>query len=253
MTKLLLLFALVSASMTAAERVGVLLKTDAGDIEIEVMLGAAPISAGSFLAHVDAGLLDGGGFYRTVYPENDNGSPKISVIQGGILPDTEGLPAVAHETTEQTSMLHLDGVISLARGEVGSGSGGTFFICIGDQPSLDMGGGRAVSGDGQGFAAFGRVVKGMEVVKKIHQSKTNSANDDAYTAGGGGALAPVTPASQLTALPSHSSAPGSATPATTNPAAQLQFTLLPRGNQPRPSPLDREALRLLRVWLGRAV
>ena len=181
MNKYLFLFALFSACIAAAERV--VLETDAGEIHLDVLVDQAPISAGSFLAHVDAGLLDGGGFYRTVYPDNDNGSPKISVIQGGLLPDHEGLGPVGHETTEQTGILHLDGVVSLARSEVGSGSGATFFICIGDQPSLDMGGGRAVSGDGQGFAAFGRVVKGMDVVKKIHQTKTARASDDAYTAG----------------------------------------------------------------------
>ncbi|MBT5903425.1 MAG: peptidylprolyl isomerase [Opitutaceae bacterium] len=170
-------------SCLSAKPIAVTLETQVGVIEIEVLIDQAPISGASFLAHVDAGMLNDGGFYRTVYPENDNGSPKISVIQGGMLPDTEGLPPIAHETTTQTGILHRDGVISLARSEVGSATGGTFFICIGDQPSLDMGGGRAVSGDGQGFAAFGRVTKGMDVVKKIHRTKTNSDSDDAYTAG----------------------------------------------------------------------
>lgn len=166
-----------------AKPVAVTLETDHGTIEIEILVDQAPISANGFLAHVDAGLFNDGGFYRTVNPANDNGSPKISVIQGGLLPDTEGLPSIEHETTEQTGILHRDGVISLARSEVGSATGGTFFICIGDQPSLDMGGGRAVSGDGQGFAAFGRVTQGMDVVRKIHRTKTNTASEDAYTAG----------------------------------------------------------------------
>lgn len=135
------------------------------------------------MAHLDAELYNGAGFYRTVYPENDNGNPKISVIQGGVLPGTEGLPPVSHETTGQTGILHKDGVISLARGEVGTGGGAAFFICIGDQPSLDMGGGRAVSGDGQGFAAFGRVIRGMDVVRTIHQSRPSGNTEDAYLAG----------------------------------------------------------------------
>lgn len=163
--------------------ISVVLETDMGVIEIEVYLDKAPRSSASFLAHVDAGLLNNGGFYRTVYPENDNGAPKISVIQGGMLPETKGLPAIPHETTGETGILHQDGVVSLARGTVGSGSGGTFFICIGDQPSLDMGGGRASSGDGQGFAAFARVTRGMDVVQKIHQSKTRTDRKDSYTAG----------------------------------------------------------------------
>jgi peptidyl-prolyl cis-trans isomerase A (cyclophilin A) len=177
---------LIALSLTltaAAQPVTVVLKTEVGEIEIEVLVDQAPISGGSFLAHVDQGLLDGGGFYRTVNPENDNGSPKISVIQGGVLPGAQSLGPVAHETTETTGIKHLDGVVSLARADVGSGSGSTFFVCIGDQPSLDMGGGRAVSGDGQGFPAFARVSKGMNVVRKIHQAKTASASEAAYTAG----------------------------------------------------------------------
>jgi len=173
----------IGAGHAQAESVHVVLETGQGTIEIEVMMDQAPISGGSFLAHIDAGLIAKGGFYRTVYPENDNGSPKISVIQGGVLPGTDGLPPVGHETTKQTGILHKNGVVSIARAEVGTGSGAAFFICIGDQPSLDMGGGRAVSGDGQGFAAFARVTKGMDVVHKIHQTKTASDGEDAYTSG----------------------------------------------------------------------
>lgn len=171
------------AGAAHADSVLVVLETDKGVIEIEVLVDQAPVSSGSFLAHIDAGLIAKGGFYRTVYPDNDNGSPKISVIQGGLLPGADGLPPVGHETTSQTGILHKDGVVSIARGAVGTGSGGAFFICIGDQPSLDMGGGRAVSGDGQGFAAFARVTKGMDVVHKIHQTKAASSGEDAYTSG----------------------------------------------------------------------
>jgi len=180
---LLLAFSLEAAPATAADPVPVVLETAMGNIHLEVLIDQAPVSGGSFLAHVDAGLLNGGGFYRTVNPANDNGSPKISVIQGGLLPEMEGLPPVAHETTEHTGILHLDGVVSLARSEVGTGSGGTFFICVGDQPSLNAGGGRAVSGDGLGFAAFARVIAGMDVVRKIHESKTKTDSEDTYTAG----------------------------------------------------------------------
>ena len=175
---------LCAGGVATAEPVLVVLETEKGNIELSIDVDRAPVSARSFLAHVDAGLYNRtGGFYRTVYPENDNGNPKISVIQGGVLPGTDGLPPVAHETTEQTGILHKDGVISLARAEVGTGGGAAFFICVGDQPSLDMGGGRAVSGDGQGFAAFGHVVAGMDVVRAIHQSKPSSNSEDAYLAG----------------------------------------------------------------------
>ncbi len=179
----MLVLAVAASLQSMAEPVHVVLETEKGAIELRLDVDRAPLSAGSFLAHLDAGLYDGSGFYRTVHPENDNGNPKISVIQGGVLAGTEGLPPVAHETTEQTGILHKDGVVSLARGEVGTGGGAAFFICIGDQPSLDMGGGRAVSGDGQGFAAFGRVISGMEVVRAIHRSPPTSQSADAYLAG----------------------------------------------------------------------
>lgn len=178
----LIVVLVIGAGHAGAKPVHVVLETEKGTIEIEVMVDQAPVSSGSFLAHIDVGLIAKGGFYRTVYPDNDNGSPKISVIQGGVLAETAGLPPVAHETTRQTGILHKDGVVSLARGAVGTGGGAAFFICIGDQPSLDMGGGRAVSGDGQGFAAFARVTRGMDVVRQIHQAKTVKG-DDAYTAG----------------------------------------------------------------------
>lgn len=165
----------------SGDSVGVILETTAGSIELEVYPERAPLSAGSFLAFVDAGHLDGAGFYRTVSPQNDNGSPVISVIQGGILAEDEVLPSVAHETTEDTGLLHKDGVISLARGAPGTGSGAAFFICIGDQPALDFGGMR--NPDGQGFATFGKVVKGMDVVHDIHQRDANAPTDSEYMRG----------------------------------------------------------------------
>jgi peptidyl-prolyl cis-trans isomerase A (cyclophilin A) len=163
------------------DRVGVILETTAGTIELEVYPQRAPLSAGSFLAFVDAGHLDGAGFYRTVSPDNDNGSPAISVIQGGRLEDDELLPSVPHETTKDTGLLHRDGVISLARAAPGTASGAAFFICIGDQPALDFGGQR--NPDGQGFATFGRVVDGMDVVRDIHQRDASAPTDSAYMRG----------------------------------------------------------------------
>jgi peptidyl-prolyl cis-trans isomerase A (cyclophilin A) len=159
----------------------VALETELGPIAIEVFEDAAPLSAGSFLAFVDAGLLDGGSFYRTVSPENDNGHPPISVIQGGVKDDGNYPAPVAHETTEMTGIRHENGIVSLARAEVGTASGAAFFICIGDQPGLDYGGAR--NPDGQGFAAFGRVVEGMDVVHAVHQREAGGASESAYTQG----------------------------------------------------------------------
>jgi peptidyl-prolyl cis-trans isomerase A (cyclophilin A) len=142
------------------------LDTSLGEIVIEVDPKHAPISAGEFLRYVDAGLYDGGAFYRVVRSDNDPSATRIDVIQGGLTALDRALPPVRHETTERTGIHHTNGVISLARRELGTGTGAKFFICIGNQPALDFGGRR--NPDGQGFAAFGRVVKGMDIVRKIH-------------------------------------------------------------------------------------
>jgi len=165
----------------AADPVHVVLDTALGEIEVAVDADRAPVSAGDFLEYVDKGLYEGASFYRTVMPENDNGTPAISVVQGGVQDPARALPPVRHETTGETGLRHEDGVISLARTEPGTGGGSAFFICIGDQPSLDFGGMR--NPDGQGFAAFGRVVRGMDVVHAIHGQPANAESDSAYTAG----------------------------------------------------------------------
>ena len=159
---------LVLAAQNAwAENPRVIISTELGDIVIEVMIDKAPISGGDFLTYVEKGLYEGEGFYRVVRSaDNDNGTPKIDVIQGGIIAEGMGLDPVAHETTDTTGIKHMDGTISLARGDVGTGSAAYFFITVGVQPSLDFGGTR--NPDEQGFAAFGRVVDGMDVVRRIH-------------------------------------------------------------------------------------
>ncbi len=161
--------------------VRVTLETDAGDIALAVYPEAAPASAGSFLEHVDQGLFDGGAFYRVVRRNNDNGSPVIEVVQGGLTDPSKALPSVPHETTEQTGIRHLDGTLSLGRTDPGSASGGAFFVTVGDQPSLDFGGAR--NADGLGFAAFGRVTSGMDVVHGIHQEEATAPTDNAYLRG----------------------------------------------------------------------
>ena len=113
------------------------------------------------------GVFDGAIFYRVVRPDNQPQSPvKIEVIQGGLFHDSLIAihTAIEHETTGETGILHSDGVISMARMEPGSAST-EIFICIGDQPSLDYGGDR--NPDGAGFAAFGKVTEGMDVVRSI--------------------------------------------------------------------------------------
>jgi peptidyl-prolyl cis-trans isomerase A (cyclophilin A) len=154
--------------------------TSQGDIEIDLYTDKAPITAGNFLKLADGEHLDGTSFYRVVTYENDNGNPKIEVIQGGRGDEESPFPPIGHETTEQTGILHKDGVISMARGDVGTASS-EFFICIGDQPGLDYGNVR--NPDEQGFAAFGKVVSGMDVVGRINQSSADAPSDSDYTRG----------------------------------------------------------------------
>ncbi len=145
------------------------IETQEGDIVIELYPEQAPITVANFLKYVDENRLKEATFYRTVTPDNQpNSDIKIEVIQGGLYEDEhpDMLPPIAHETTKQTGILHKDGVISMARYGPGSATC-EFFICVGDQPSLDFGGRR--NGDGVGFAAFGKVIEGMDVVRKIQK------------------------------------------------------------------------------------
>jgi peptidyl-prolyl cis-trans isomerase A (cyclophilin A) len=159
----------------------VTLDTAAGQIDVAVFVDKAPLSAADFLRYVDRGLFDGAVFYRVVRIDNDHGTPRIEVIQGGLPDETAGLPPIAHETTRDTGVTHTDGTLSLARGAPGTGGGAAFFVCVGDQPALDFGGMR--NPDGQGFAAFGRVVRGMDVVRKIHAMPADAPSSDAYMKG----------------------------------------------------------------------
>jgi peptidyl-prolyl cis-trans isomerase A (cyclophilin A) len=150
-----------------AAQTRVVLETEQGAIEVELADARAPITAANFLRYLDGGFYDGGRFHRTVKMDNQpNNKIRIEVIQGGPTAERakQGFPPIALERTSQTGLSHKDGVISMARSAPDSATS-DFFICIGDQPSLDFGGLR--NPDGQGFAAFGHVVKGMDVVRKI--------------------------------------------------------------------------------------
>jgi peptidyl-prolyl cis-trans isomerase A (cyclophilin A) len=144
----------------------VLIKTRFGNIEVELYKNKVPISVNNFLQYVDKGLYKNSSFYRTVRMDNQpNNKIKIEVVQGGLGDDAaKMLPPIKHESTKETGILHKNGVISYARDAPGSETS-EFFICIGDQPELDYGGKR--NPDGQGFAAFGKVIKGMNIVKEI--------------------------------------------------------------------------------------
>ncbi len=146
----------------------ILVQTELGDVEIELYQDEAPVTVANFLRYVDEDRLAGATFYRVVREDNQpDDAVKIAVIQGGLKDDNhpQSLPPIPHETTEQTGIKHLSGTISMARWGPGTATS-EFFVCVGDQPELDFGGRR--NPDGQGFAAFGRVKRGMDVVKAIH-------------------------------------------------------------------------------------
>lgn len=152
--------------------VRVLIKTELGEIEVELDAVSAPVTTANFLRYLDAGRYNGGGFDRSVRLDNQvRDDVLIEVIQAGPNPEFrgQGFPPIELERTRDTGLKHLDGTLSMARGGPDTASSG-FFICIEDQPALDFGGDR--NADGQGFAAFGRVVRGMDVVRRIHQSPT---------------------------------------------------------------------------------
>ena len=188
------------AGGASAELPRVQLDTPVGAIVLEIDTEAAPITGAHFLALVDDGVFDAGAsFYRVVTLENQPTSPvKIEVIQGGLGSAREPVvPMVAHEDTRQTGLRHTDGALSMARLAPGSASS-EFFICVGDQPELDHGGRR--NPDGQGFAAFGRVVEGMAVVRAIQGQRTRPAPEGAEDFDGQQLLRPVT-ISSLRRLP----------------------------------------------------
>ena len=159
-----------SAGADAPTTVRTRVDTALGTFVVAVDPRVAPVTCANYLAYVDGHHLDGGSVYRIVTRANQTPETKhkIEVVQWGMnLPDDQPapLPPIAHETTRQTGLRHLDGTVSMARNAPGTAST-EFFICIGDQPELDFGGRR--NPDGQGFAAFGRVVDGMAVVTALH-------------------------------------------------------------------------------------
>ena len=148
--------------------VRVMLETALGCIYVDVDTARAPATAANFLRYVDGGHYNGGRFHRTVRPDNQpDDAVKIEVIQAGVNPNRPGdYGPIPLERTSQTGLAHRDGTISMARREPDSATS-DFFICLGDQPELDEGGAR--NPDGQGFAAFGRVVDGLDVARAIQR------------------------------------------------------------------------------------
>ncbi|KKC27060.1 peptidylprolyl isomerase [Sphingomonas sp. SRS2] len=167
--RLLLLVALILCPpvLAAPSKVRVALKTSEGTITVAVDVRRAPITANNFLAYVDQKKFDGTSFYRAA-PARGNAA--MGLIQGGIRRAAiRSLLPIAHEPTSRTGLRHVDGTISMARGAPGSAMG-DFFILAGPSPAMDARPGG--QGDSAGYAAFGKVVSGMPVVKRILAAKT---------------------------------------------------------------------------------
>ncbi len=190
MTKLRLAVAVVVSVVLAAAfaprpqagEVKVRIETALGTIDVALDTAHAPITAGNFLKYVDAGLYDGGRFYRVTRPDNYTPAPPnrpmMEIIQGGIDPSkrSQVLPAIPLERTSVTGLKHVTGTISMARSGVDSATT-EFFILLDDQPSLDFGGKRF--DDEQGAAAFGHVTAGLDIVRKIqHQGPLQEQRKD---------------------------------------------------------------------------
>lgn len=167
MKKYIVLSLLVIGIGLMAKAQKVKITTQLGEIVVQLEPEKAPITSGNFIKYVEGDFYKGGSFFRTVTSENQPDSPvKIEVIQAGCHPWMQNFlfDPIPLERTNKTGIKHKNGTISMARGEPDSAQE-SFFICINDQPELDFGGNR--NPDGQGFAAFGQVISGMEIVHNI--------------------------------------------------------------------------------------
>ena len=167
---ILIMLALISCSTPRTGNPRVEISTKFGDIEVELYPEQSPRTVAAFLSYIDSGYYEQSSFYRVLRDEDQPSyAPKSQIIQGGIWKTNPSLlskiPGIPHESTAESKLSHTDGTISLAR--VAPGTAHTeFFICVGDQPGYDFGGEN--NPDGQGYAAFGRVVEGMYVVRRMY-------------------------------------------------------------------------------------
>jgi peptidyl-prolyl cis-trans isomerase A (cyclophilin A) len=157
----------------------IIIVTQLGDIEVELFADKAPKTVAAFLSYVDSGFYTKTSFYRVLKTDEFPTENNTGIIQGGMWQTNQAkqitIAGIVHETTKQSGLTHESGVISLARSTPGTANT-EFFICIGDQSPLDFG--RRGTEDGQGFAAFGKVFKGMAIVRKIQGQKSQGDKFD---------------------------------------------------------------------------
>ncbi|MBX3562103.1 MAG: peptidylprolyl isomerase [Sphingomonas sp.] len=164
------------AASPAPETARIVLATQAGDIVIEVETERAPVTSANFLRYIDDGRLDDTEFYRAMKIGEEEG-----LVQGGVRDPRRLFPPIAHEPTTQTGLSHTDGAISLARTTPGTAAA-DFFIILGDR-MVGLDAGPNAGGDLLGFAAFGRVVEGMDVVRRILDSPTSPTEGEGVMRG----------------------------------------------------------------------
>ena len=175
---LALLLAAPVPAAAAPATVKVALKTAEGTIVIALDMKRAPITAGNFLAYVDQKKLDGTTFYRAA---RAIGNPKRGFIQGGVHRDARrSLPPIAHEPTSQTGLTHSAGALSAPRWAPGTARG-DFTILLEPAPAYDAN--PSAPGDNLGYAVFGRVVEGMDIVRRIHQAPTSATEGEGVMRG----------------------------------------------------------------------
>ena len=177
MFKLLTCFALlmiVSCGHPDYKNPHIIIETEMGDIEVELFKDKAPKTTAAFLSYIDSGFYNNSSFYRVLKTDEFPSANNTGIIQGGMWQTNpvknQTISGIEHESTKLTGLTHESGTISLARLAPGTAST-EFFICIGDQTPLDYG--RRGTEDGQGFAAFGQVFKGMTVVRNIQAKKSH--------------------------------------------------------------------------------
>lgn len=155
-------------------------ETSYGAFVLSLHLSRAPETSLAFLSYVEQGRFRGAQLFRAVTPENDHGAPPISILQARLPLDSDP-DCVRHEPTSQTGIHHRKGTVSLARAAVGTAKPGDFFICLSDLPCLDQGGERQP--DGFGFAAFGQIEAGLELIEKLQAGRTVQSSGDPYLRG----------------------------------------------------------------------
>lgn len=160
---------LAACSNKKSEFPHIVIQTNYGDIEAELYPAKAPKTVAAFLSYIDKDFYKNTTFYRVLKDEEMPTDYNSGLIQGGVWPNLKSVAGIDHESTKKSGLSHTSGTLSMARTGVGTATT-EFFICIGEQTSLDAG--RSGTADSLGFAAFGKVTKGMSIVRKIQATRS---------------------------------------------------------------------------------